>query len=116
MFIFSKSGFFSATLHANRPGVIHLRARYKGDLERLFKASKENVRQLINQDIVATVHKANAKDLWYYCDLPKDVWTAICASEAEAIDYANFHKTMKKGSGREKAYGDVYDVMMNAEE
>lgn len=116
MFLFSKHGFFSATQHANRPGVIHLRARFKGDLENLFKASRENVKQLLNQEIVATIHKANAKDLGYYCDLPKDVWTAICASEADSIDYPYFNNIVKKGSGRERAYAQVYETMLDAEE
>ena len=35
MWLFCKSGFFSAVRHATVPQTIHLRARFAGDLERL---------------------------------------------------------------------------------
>lgn len=115
MFLFSKHGFFSATQHANRSGVIHLRARYEGDLEKLFDGNRENIKQLLGHDIAVKIHKANAKDLGYYCDLPKDMWTAICAGEADSIDYPYFNDIVKKGSGRERAYAQVYETMLDAE-
>ena len=38
MWLFCKSGFFSAVRHWDDPGTIHLRARFRGDLERLCAA------------------------------------------------------------------------------
>lgn len=116
MWIFTKQGFFSATNHAHRPDVIHLRARYKGDIEKLFKETGSDVREMIKQDVNATIHKANANDLGYYCDISKEVWVAICASVCNKIDYSYFSDVIKKGSGREKAYSQVYNTMLKAKE
>lgn len=37
MWLYCKSGFFSAVRHTDNENTIHVRARFKGDLERLCK-------------------------------------------------------------------------------
>ena len=55
MWLFCKSGFFSAVRHATVPQTIHLRARFAGDLERLcarhgIDPAGKTARQMTAQD------------------------------------------------------------------
>ncbi len=52
MWLFCKSGFFSAVKHNTKPNTIHVRARFKGDIERLCQKYdvKPNVTTTIDGD------------------------------------------------------------------
>ncbi len=106
MWLFCKSGFFSAVQHAQNPGVIHLRARFKGDLERLFAEHGVN----------AQITETPLRDYRFRADLKKADWTRIVAAEADAIDYTNFKNAVHDGTERDWAYMDVWTAMRGAQE
>jgi len=115
MWLFTKYGFFSATQHASRKDLIHLRSRFKGDLEKLFEASRTAVRGIMEgAEIETTINKASPSDLGFYCDVNREIWAAICAFVGNDIDYSYFDTCVEKGSGRAEAYGHVYETMRNA--
>ena len=106
MWLFCKSGFFSAVRHNAKPGVIHLRARFKGDLERLLAA----------HGVRAKITETPLRDYRFRADIKKADWTRIVAAEADAIDYCNFKNAVHDGTGRDRAYLDVWCAMRNAQE
>jgi len=106
MWLFCKSGFFSAVQHAQKPGVIHLRARFKGDLERLFAA----------HGVKARITETPMRDYRYRADLKKADWTRIVAAEADAIDYTNFKNAVHDGTIRDRAYMNVWCDMRDGQE
>ena len=42
MWLFTKSGFFSAVRHSAKPDTIHVRSRFAGDLERLCQVARSD--------------------------------------------------------------------------
>ena len=101
MWLFCKSGFFSAVAHETKPDTIHLRARFKGDLERLFKAN----------GIKSKVAYTPQNDYAYRANVSKAQWAAIVAKEAEGIDYTNFKNKVHDGTARDGAYMDAWLAM-----
>lgn len=101
MWLFCKSGFFSAVRHAEKAETIHLRARFKGDLQRLFKA--HNVR--------AKVKYTPKNDYAYRANIPLQTWAEIVATEAADVDYENFKNAVHDGTARDMAYMDVWCAM-----
>ncbi len=105
MWIFCKSGFFSAVKHFDKPDTVHVRARFKGDLERLCKAHGIKPQIDITPD----------NDYKYRMDFHKDAWSAICDQEANNIDYTNFKNAVHDGTIRDQAYLRVWAAMSNAQ-
>ena len=106
MWIYCKSGFFSAVEHFEKPGVIHVRARFEGDLERLCE------KHGITPCVSATPHN----DYKWRMDFPKAEWARIVKEEAEAIDYANFKNAVHDGTVRDIAYMETWAAMRDAQE
>lgn len=106
MWLFCKHGFFSAVRHVDKPDTIHLRARFRGDLERLFAA----------HGVAAPVSETPANDYRFRADLPKADWSRIVAAEADAIDYANFKNAVHDGTIRDRAYMNVWCDMRDGQE
>ena len=105
MWLFCKHGFFSAVRHKRNQDCIHLRARFNGDLERLFLAHGIN----------AEVTETPMNDYRYRADIPRQTWSRIVAAEADAIDYTNFKKAVHDGTIRDASYLLVWDVMSNVQ-
>lgn len=95
MWLFCKSGFFSAVAHRDNPGTIHLRARFRGDLERLCAAHGLDP---------AAIAETPAADYRFRMDLPQADWARVAAAEAAAIDYPNFKAATHDGTSRDAAY------------
>lgn len=106
MWLFSKSGYFSAVRHFDKPDVMHVRARFEGDLERLCAAHG------VEPKVVVTP----GNDYRFRMDFARAEWVRIVSEEAEAIDYGNFKAAVHDGTGRDAAYMGVWDVMRRAQQ
>jgi hypothetical protein len=106
MWIFAKSGFFSAVQHFDDANLIHVRARFRGDLERLCEAN----------DVAANVAETPSNDYPFRMDFERSVWRKIVADEAGAVDYSNFKSAVHDGTSRDRAYMDVWAALRRAEE
>lgn len=102
MWLFCKSGFFSAVRHRDLDGVILVRARFEGDLERLSKA--HGIRK-------ARVFHTPDADYPYRAAFAKSDWVNIVKAEAQAIDYENFKNEVHDGTARDHAYMAVWASM-----
>ncbi len=106
MWLYCKSGFFSAVKHAEKESTIHVRARFKGDLQRLCKA----------HGIKSKVKTTPQNDYAYRMDFTHEDWARIVREEAEAIDYGNFKNAVHDGTERDRAYMDTWCAMRDAQE
>lgn len=107
MWLFCKSGFFSAVEHWEKPGTIHLRARFEGDLERLCAAHG-----LDPAAIQVTPHG----DYRFRMDLPKADWARVAAEEAAGVDYPNFKAAAHDGTARDAAYLGAWAALRRGQE
>ncbi len=107
MWLFCKSGFFSAVRHAENPKLIHVRARFEGDLERLCE---------VNGLKEITVEHTPGNDYPYRADFLKPVWAAIVCREANEIDYTNFKNAVHDGTSRDQAYMAVWAALRRISE
>lgn len=105
MWLFCKQGFFSAVQHMDKQGFIHVRARFKGDLERLFKA----------HSVRAKVTETADGDYRFRADVPTIVWRQILSAEVWNIDYTNFKYAAHDGTARDDAYFEVWNAMKTAQ-
>ena len=101
MWIFTKCGFFSAVQHFEDEGIIHVRARFKGDLERLCAT----------YGVTVDIKETPGNDYRYRMDFARDIWADIVMQEATAIDYDNFKNAVHDGTARDRAYMDVWWAM-----
>ncbi|MBQ9874488.1 MAG: hypothetical protein IJM30_08485 [Thermoguttaceae bacterium] len=98
MWLFTKRGFFSAVQNCDDSKLIHVRARFKGDLERLCEAYR----------LEPSVASVPGADYPYRMDFPRETWASIVKSEAEEIDYPNFKNAVHEGTDRDAAYMSVW--------
>ncbi len=110
MWLFCKSGFFSAVQHANKPDKILLRARFKGDLENLCDI------HLI--ECQHTIRHTPSCDYAWRMELPKALWAKIVLQEAQIIDYQNFKNEIHKygNRNRDNAYNQVWSALAMAQD
>lgn len=106
MWLFVKNGFFSAVRHNSKPDTIHVRARFRGDLERLCRA----------HGVEPSVHATPTGDYRWRMDFPRAEWARIAAEEAEAIDYGNFKDAAHDGTVRDDAYMEVWSDLRDAQD
>lgn len=105
MWVFCKSGFFSAVAHDSLPDTIHVRSRFKGDLDRLCK----------NHGISKEIHYTPEADYPFRMNFKRDVWKMIMEEECDGIDYPNFKNSMRDGTDRDAAYLGVWTVLRRYE-
>ena len=101
MWLFTKHGFFSAVQNHNDANLIHVRARFKGDLEKLCKTYGVTPR------VVNTPHS----DYPYRMDFNRISWMEIVKCEAVTIDYTDFENAVHDGTKRDAAYKDVWATL-----
>ncbi len=106
MWLFCRSGFFSAVRHFADPDTIHVRARFDGDLERLCGA----------HGVEPKVSVTPGNDYRYRMDFDRATWARIVAEEAEAIDYENFKAAVHDGTVRDAAYMGAWGAMRRGQE
>ena len=107
MWIFCKLGFFSAVQHREKPDVLLVRARFKGDLERLYKA--------MDHSKCGPIQKTPDADYLYRMECPKRAFAEVVWKTAGEIDYPNFKDAMNDGTVRDTAYMNVWRAMWAAQ-
>lgn len=112
MWIFCKLGFFSAVQHREKPDVLLVRARIKGDLERLIRAIPRDDLLHFGQPKVEITPDA---DYRYRAEIYKAVFSELLRDTAESIDYDNFKNAAHDGTVRDEAYMDVWRAMWSAQ-
>ncbi len=96
MWIFLNDSFVSAVQHRLDPSLLMVRARIRGDLDRLFPGG-----------IVVETPRA---DYRFRVVVKRTDFAKVVAQEISRIDYANF-KDSVKDRARHDAYMDVWSVM-----
>ncbi len=98
MWIFFNDAFLSVVAHRDRPDTLMVRARVRGDIERVFPGAK--------------VTRSPAADYLFRAEVRRGVVAAALSIAAAGISYPNF-----KGSVRDRdrleTYHDVWDVMLS---
>ena len=107
MWIFCKLGFFSAVQHREKPDVLLVRARFKGDLERLYKA--------MDHSKCGPIQETSDADYRFRMECPKSAFSEVVWSMARSIDYDNFKNAAHDGTVRDEAYMDVWRAMWSAQ-
>lgn len=101
MWLFCKSGFFSAVQHFENEEVIHVRARFEGDLERLCHSHQ----------VIPKVQETPGNDYRFRMDFDRSEWERIVSEEAMDIDYTNFKNAVHDGTQRDIAYMNCWAAM-----
>jgi len=96
MWIFAKTAFISVVEHADEPRLLHVRARFPGDIESVFPEA----------EIVETPDG----DYRFRTSLPRDRVAEAVALRIRQIDYTNF-KANITDYYRHDAYNEVWGVM-----
>lgn len=108
MWLFCKSGMFSAVKHNKKDGVLLVRTRLVGDLEKLFKAHG------LEKEYKA-VETPDA-DYRFRVEMAVSDWVKCVSEEAASIDYGNFKNGVHDGTARDSAYMDCWASMREAQE
>lgn len=101
MWIFLKDAFLSIVAVKGRPDVLNVRARFKGDIERVFPGARVSVdagtdykfRAIIDRDVIATA----------------------LATQVRGITASNFKNSVSE-RWRHDVYLDVWSVMLEAQQ
>jgi len=102
MWIFTNFGFVSAVAHNEKKGVLLVRAREPGVLEKLCG----------RHGVAATVEKTPMADYLYRAEIPQETFASMIADEVKAIDYGNFKNSFKaaKPENTHKSHIALMDV------
>ena len=104
MWIFTKHGFYSATLSTTTRGHIQVRARTKEHLQRLMDALPDELKQ---SKIIET---PNADYRWRIVMTPSK-WTVCMMKLSEDIDYSNFKNACKAHGLDTYPHHQVWHIM-----
>lgn len=89
MWMMTKAGFFSISLHKDKPGHIMIRARTEKHLRALaFMYPKE----VEDQDIVLT----SEGDYHWRVTITQEAFSVLLGHVSEEVDYTNFKATVKE--------------------
>lgn len=105
MWVFCKEGFFSAVQHWDDPDKVMVRARFKGDLERVCQ--KHGLR--------ASVEHTPDADYRYRVTCLRQEWAEVVKREAEGVDYVNFKDAVHDGTCRDDAYMACWSALHSAQ-
>ena len=106
MWLFCRSGVFSAVRNTAKEGTVLVRSRFRGDLERLCRT----------HGVKARIKETPAHDYLFRMVVPREEWTRIAAAEAEGVDYPNFKDAVHDGTARDKAYMQTWWAMALAQD
>lgn len=112
MWLFTRHGFYSVTRSIQEPDKLQIRARAKGDLERLagFMATREQpVAQGTAKDLQKIIETPHADYRWRAIVTP-EVWQIIAVELMADIIYSNF-KNEIADNYRHNLYLRVWGVM-----
>lgn len=103
MWLFCKSGFFSAVVDRDDTERVLVRARFKGDLERLQSSMPRSARNEV-------LHTPDA-DYPFRSFVRRSDWETAVLAQAEEMDYHNFKAAAHDGTNRDAAYMAVWSAM-----
>ena len=108
MWLFTNRGFYSVVADTENPDMLLVRARLRGDLERLGTLLPER----------PVVTESRDRDYRWRMRVPFALWPAVMGQLAAEITYPNFKSEVKKRQGRGRAdlYGAVWGEMFTAQE
>jgi hypothetical protein len=101
MWLFLNDAMLSIVSHSSSPGVLLVRARSGGDIERLFPGVE--------------VAETPTADYRFRAHVPAETVADVLAARVLSIDYANFKGTVRD-AGRLQAYQDVWQAMARYQE
>lgn len=101
MWIFLNNAMISVVRQDGDPRMLVARARFRGDLEKVFQRVK--------------VHETPDRDYRFRCFVTPDAFAAVMYREAMEIDYHNF-KDSVRDRDRHDVYLDVWRVMFRAQQ
>lgn len=105
MWIYLKDGFFSIVEHEKSNRHVVVRARVKGDLEKVFNGS-----------FVEGPTFTPDADYRFRATIEKSSFAKVLAGQAAMIGYKNFKAAINDKERREYWYGRVWDDMSNMQE
>jgi hypothetical protein len=101
MWLFVKDAFLSIVKYAEDPTALLVRARIKGDIERVFPNAK--------------VKKTPSRDYLFRAVIPREEVAQAVARQAMQIDYGNF-KDSVADADRHNAYMKCWSAMWRLQE
>jgi len=111
MWVYTKDGFFSAVEDRNNPEQVMVRARVRGDLERMLDG------MMHGRDVKITY---SGSDYLNRCFIGKHVWAAYLAQTGNEIDYFSAKDAMipEDGNGRKRkaAYFRAWSAMKDMQD
>lgn len=107
MWLITTDGFYSVVDKGEADGKLTVRARARGDLERLQRFLPEKTKIIRTSD----------GDYLWRTRVSRDDWIIAAARMAAEIDYGNFKDAVKKRHGAKRAaiYGRVWGVLLSVE-
>lgn len=103
MWIFLKGGFFSVIEHPDSKKHVLIRARVKGDIEKVFPDA-------------GGAEMTEDSDYRFRAPLPKASLAAALANQATLINYKNFKNAINDKERREYWYEEVWNTMANMQD
>lgn len=102
MWVFLSNAMVSIVAHRTKPGHLMVRARIRGDLQRVFPGAR--------------VSRTPDADYLYRATLSRQTVAARLADQVQGISYPNFKGSIPAGQGtRSRAYHRTWDAMMDAQ-
>lgn len=102
MWIFLPNAMLSIVAHRDKPDTLLVRARFKGDIERVFHG--------------ALVTRTPRADYLYRAEIRREEVAAVLAGAARAMAYANVKDAIPAGDHRRsRAMHDVWQAMFDAQ-
>lgn len=106
MWVFTRNGFFSAVKHLDRPDCLLVRARFRGDLERLAVAHR----------IDMAITETPEADYRFRAVVRQADFARAMEAEARAVDYPNFKAAVHDGTARDAAYMGCWCAVRRGQE
>jgi hypothetical protein len=99
MWIFTNNAFFSIVKHRTEPSMVMVRARVKGDLEKVFGTDVD-------------VSETTDSDYRFRITAPQQLVAELVKNQIEEIDYANFKNSIgSQDHLRQRYYANVWSIM-----
>jgi hypothetical protein len=117
MWLFTRYGFFSATVSRYDPTKIQVRARAREDLEKLveFARGEHKIEKLNLKDPISDILELDHADYRYRVLMPRKTWSKLAFKLADDIYYSNFKNEIHDRQ-RHDLYLRVWSTMLSLQE
>lgn len=103
MWITLNDAFVSVVAHRDKPDILLVRARFEGDLQRLFPAFADRV------------HRTPSADYLFRVEVPRQAVASVMAEQIVGIQYPNFKNSVRE-HWRHDVYSRVWGVFYGAQD